>query len=376
MDILLSFSNGIEQIVIAIIGFILMMSIVVFVHEFGHFSIARLCGVKVTDFSIGFGKKLFSRQDKHGTIWSLSLIPMGGYVKFFGDKSVASNEDLDELDGLSEQDKKQTFYFKSILQKIAIILAGPLANIILCIFLLWGINFFLGIMSTQPIIKEVTLESAASRNGLMAGDRFMTIDGHNVTTAQEVRQEIMTSFGESINFTVNRNNTIVPLTFAPDMIETVDNQKMPVIGVIFSDLPEHITVQQYNFVESLKKSYGDTIFITRLTLSFFKRLFMGRADVNELSGPIKIGDAAGNALQTGFAEFILLMALISMSIGLVNLLPVPMLDGGHLLFYLFEIVGLKANHRVREIAFKMGFFLVISVMIFTVINDILTIGVK
>lgn len=376
MDILLSFSNGIEQIVIAIIGFILMMSIVVFVHEFGHFSIARLCGVKVTDFSIGFGKKLFSRQDKHGTIWSLSLIPMGGYVKFFGDKSVASNEDLDELEGLSEQERNQTFYFKSILQKIAIILAGPLANIILCIFLLWGINFFLGIVSTQPIIKEVTLESAASRNGLMAGDRFMTIDGHNVTTAQEVRQEIMTSFGESINFTVNRNNTIIPLTFAPDMIETVDNQKMPVIGVIFSDLPEHITVQQYNFVESLKKSYGNTVFITRLTFSFFKRLFMGRADVNELSGPIKIGDAAGSALQTGFAEFILLMALISMSIGLVNLLPVPMLDGGHLLFYLFEIVGLKANHRVREIAFKMGFFLVISVMIFTVINDILTIGVK
>ncbi len=375
MDILLSFSSGMQQIVIAIIGFILLMSVVVFVHEFGHFSVARLCGVKVTDFSLGFGKKIFSRQDKHGTIWSLSLIPMGGYVKFFADKSVASNEDIEELEQLSDADKKQTFYFKSIPQKMAIIAAGPLANFLLSLFLLWGINFFLGIVHIEPVIQNIVPDSAASRHGLLAGDTFVTINGHHVAYAQDVRQEVGTSFGETMNFSVKRDDTVIALTFAPDMIVN-GKEETPVIGVVFSNLPEHIQVLQYDFTESVKKSYADALFVARLTGNFFQRLFIGKANVNELSGPIKIGDAAGSALKTSLESFLLLMALVSMSVGLVNLLPVPMLDGGHLVFYLFEIVGLKANHNFREAAFKIGFVFVIAVMIFTLVNDILTIGVQ
>lgn len=373
MDILLSFSSGMQQIIIAIIGFILLISIVVFVHEFGHFSVARLCGVKVTDFSLGFGKKLFSRQDKHGTLWSLSLIPMGGYVKFFADKSVASNEDIDALEQLSEADKKQTFYFKSIPQKMAIIVAGPFANFLLCLVLLWGINFFLGIVHVKPIIQNVVPNSAASRHGLLAGDEFIAINGHHIKYAQEVRQEVGTSFGESINFMIKRDNTVLSLAFAPDMIAE-DKQKVPIIGVVFSNSPEHIQVLQYDFIESVKKSYGDALFVARMTGNFFQRLFVGKANTNELSGPIKIGNAAGSALKTSLESFLLLMALVSMSVGLVNLLPVPMLDGGHLIFYLFEIVGIKANDSFREGAFKLGFVVVVAVMIFTLVNDILTLG--
>jgi regulator of sigma E protease len=373
MDILLSFSSGIQQIVIAIIGFTVLMSIVVFVHEFGHFSVARLCGVKVTDFSLGFGKKLFSRQDKHGTIWSLSLIPMGGYVKFFADKSVASNEDIEELEQLSEADKKQTFYFKSIPQKMAIIVAGPLANFLLCLFLLWGINFFLGIVHVKPIIQNIVPDSVASSHGLLAGDTFLTVNGHHVTYAQEVRQEVGASFGKPIHFTVKRDDSVISLAFAPDMIAD-GKEEVPVIGVVFSNRPEHIQILQYDFIESAKKSYADAVFVARLTRDFFQRLFVGEAHVNELSGPIKIGDAAGSALKTSLESFLLLMALVSMSVGLVNLLPVPMLDGGHLVFYLFEIVGLKASHNFREVAFKIGFVFVAAVMIFTLVNDILTIG--
>ena len=377
MDILLSFSNGIGQIAFAVIGFILIMSLVVFVHEYGHFSVARLCGVTVTDFSIGFGKKILSRKDKHGTLWSLSLIPMGGYVKFLGDKSAGSHEDLQKLNNLSDSEKKQSFYFKSIPQKIAIILAGPLANILLCVFLLFFINFFLGIQTNQPIIKNVNADSAAYRNGLQDGDRFVTINGHNIQTAQEVKKEVSASFGDPIELTISRDNEQVALLLTPDMVAVAgETEKIPVMGVIFSDAPEHIIISNYNFTEALKKSYQDTVFLARLTGIFFQRVFTGKAGADTLSGPIRISDAAGTALQSGVWSFLLLMALISMSIGLVNLLPVPMLDGGHLVFYLLEAVGLKANPRVREIAFKMGFVLVVSLMVFTVINDIITIGAR
>ncbi|MFT6072860.1 MAG: regulator of sigma E protease [Alphaproteobacteria bacterium] len=375
MDILHLFSQGVTQFSIAIIGFVILMSIVVFIHEFGHYYVARLCGVKVLDFSIGFGKKILSRQDKHGTNWSVSLIPMGGYVKFSGDRSVASEEDIEELSQLSDVEKKETFYFKSIWQKMAIIIAGPLANIILCFLLMFSISFFNGVFSVKPIIENVIADRAASRNGLQSGDVFTHINGRSIESAQQVKQFVSASFGDPLNFIVLRNNKdALSLSFAPDMIAAEGNLQMPMIGVVFSNNKENVYMSQYNIVDASYKALQDTIFVAEITGKFFKRLFLGRAELDNISGPLKIGDAAGSALQTGFWQFILLMALISMSIGLVNLLPVPMLDGGHLFFYMLEVVGLKANSKVRETAFKAGFILVIMVMIFTVINDIITIG--
>jgi regulator of sigma E protease len=302
---------------------------------------------------------------------------MGGYVKFFGDKSVGSDENLDALNQLSDEEKKQSFYFKSIPQKIAVVLAGPFANIALCLCLLFSINFILGIQHTKPIIKEVALDSAAYRNQLQTGDVFLTMNGRDIQTADDVRKEVSLSFGDTIDFKILRQGNPLSLSFAPDMKEIVgEKEKMPIIGVIFTNKPEDIIVSKHDFIESVQKSYGDTVFLARITVTFLKRLVMGQADVNGLSGPIRIGDAAGDALQTSKWSFLMLMALISMSVGIVNLLPVPMLDGGHLFFYLLEAVGLKANSRVREVAFKVGFVLVISLMVFTVINDILTLGVR
>jgi regulator of sigma E protease len=375
MSIFLSLSSNFESLVIGIIGFVLMMSFIVFIHEFGHFYVARLCGVKVLDFSIGFGKKLFSKQDKHGTIWSLSMIPMGGYVKFFGDKSVASQEDMEALNDLGETEKQKSFYFKSIPQKMAIILAGPLANIILCFILLFSMGFFLGIMKQKPIIQDVIPQSAASLNGLKSGDRFVRVNGRDVSDAQQVRQEIVVSFGEKIDFTILRDNNLVSLSFLPDMVSQVkDQEKIPIIGITFSKMPENITMSRYDFLNSMTQAYQNTFFAARITLSFFKQLFTGKAPINSLSGPVRIGDAAGSALRTGAWSFLFLMAMISMSVGMVNLLPIPMLDGGHFVFYIFEAIGLKAHERLREFAFKMGFVLLMMVMAFTVINDIVTIG--
>ena len=176
MNIVSSFFSGFEHISLAIIGFIMMMGVVVFVHEFGHFYVARLCGVKVIDFSLGFGKKIFSRTDKKGTVWSLSLLPFGGYVRFFGDKSFASDENITELDKLSEEEKKQAFYFKTIPQKMAIVLAGPLANFILSFIIILLLNFFVGTVSLKPIIHDFTPDSIASKNGIEKGDEFLFVN--------------------------------------------------------------------------------------------------------------------------------------------------------------------------------------------------------
>jgi regulator of sigma E protease len=363
-----------ETFLFSVVGFILMMSFVVFIHEYGHFAVARLCGVKVMDFSIGFGKKIFSRQDKHGTNWSISLIPMGGYVRFFGDKSLASDEDIDALATMSDSDKKQSFYFKSIPQKMAIILAGPLANIILCFFLLVSLGFFLGIINHKPIIKDILPNSPAARHALKTNDVFVEINGHKINFANDVRQEIIASFGKKIDFKVLRDNKPLLLSFAPDMVENPEKEKIPVIGVSFYTDEKNTTILRYDFIKSIDKAYNDTFFIARMTASFFKQLFTGQAPIEQINGPIRIGDAAGVALKSGLWSFLFLMAIISMSIGIVNLLPVPMLDGGHLMFYIFEAVGFKANHRLREILFKAGFVLVMMVMIFTVVNDIIIIG--
>lgn len=376
MDALLVHSNGFEQLAISIIGFMIMMGLIIFIHEFGHYGVARLCGVRITDFSIGFGKKIFSKKDKYGTLWSISMIPMGGYVKFWGDRSAVSDEDIEGLSKLSEAEKQHVFYFKPIWQKMAIILAGPLINIIFAFIVLFGFNFFKGVVEVKPVVDKVIEKSAAARNGLRSGDVFLQIDNRQIQNAQDIRQVITSSFGEILQFKILRGNQPISVSFAPDMVSIGKGQTVPIIGVQFSNAAENIVISHYDFIKSLYKSSHDMLFITKLTVRFFQRLFTGKADLNQLSGPVRIGDAAGDALQTSVASFVMLMALISLSVGLVNLLPIPMLDGGHLLFYIFELVGLKANHQFREIAFKAGFVLVICIMIFTIINDIIVIGTQ
>jgi regulator of sigma E protease len=376
MEFFTSILKYVETPLISFLAFILMISIVVFVHEFGHFYIARLCGVKVNDFSIGFGKKIFSRKDKHGTEWSVSALPMGGYVRFFGDKSPVSDDDMDMLNAMTEAEKKQSFYFKRIPQKMAIILAGPVANILLCLGLFFLINIVWGSVTVKPYIETLVEGRPAARNGLIAGDKFISVDGKDVHSASDVQKAVASSFGSPINFQVLRDKQIISLSFAPDMVSVDKGQEVPMIGVVFTQKSEHIVYHQSDVLESMTKAWQDTVFVADITFIFFKKLFLGQASVDNLSGPIRIGDAAGKAIQDGFWTFIQLMALISMSVGLVNLLPVPMLDGGHLVFYLLEAIGLKANHNIKEIAFKFGFIIVISVMIFTVVNDIITIGTK
>lgn len=356
----------------SVIGFMLLMSVVVFVHEFGHYYVARLCGVKVETFSIGFGKKIFSRTDKTGCVWAVSWLPLGGYVKFFGDKSGSSNADFEQLETMSEQDKQVSFYYKKLWQKLAIVLAGPAANVILCFSIFTCLFFFYGIVTIQPIVKDVIADKPAAQAGLIAGDRIISVGGVPTEHVNKVRTEIVKTFGTPVSVEVKRQDKVISLTMKPFMQKDASGQETPMIGVIFTDDIKNITFQNYDITASIKTAYQQTIMIASLTGAFLKNLFLGNADVNQLSGPIKIGDVAGQALQQeGWVFFVQLTAMISMSIGLVNLFPVPMLDGGHAVFYIFEMItGIKPSKTVQEYAFKVGFMLVISLMVFTVLNDL------
>lgn len=355
----------------AIIGFILLMTVVVFVHEFGHYYVARLCGVKVDIFSIGFGKKIFSRRDKNGCEWAVSVIPLGGYVKFFGDRSEISNADHSAIEAMSEEEKKVSFHYKNLWQKLAIVSAGPVANILLCFIVFFGLAFFYGTFQSDPIVKGTIERTPAAEAGLLAGDIIQKVGGNSIQTVSEVKQEVVKSFGRPLAFEVLRDKNIISVTLAPKMQDDGEGNKMPYVGIIFTDDKEHFRHQRFDMIGSVQYAGQSTIFIAEITGAFFKSLFTGYATADQLSGPIKISSAAGKALQEGWIYFIHLTALISMSVGLVNLLPVPMLDGGHIAFYLFELVTrMKLSQVFQEYAFKLGFILVMSLMIFTLINDL------
>ena len=355
----------------AIIGFILLMTVVVFVHEFGHYYVARLCGVKVDIFSLGFGKKIFSLKDKNGCEWAISVIPMGGYVKFFGDRSEVSNADHSAIEGMSEEEKKVSFHYKNLWQKLAIVSAGPLANIILCFVVFFGLAFFYGTLQSDPLVKGTMQGTPAAEAGLLSGDIIQKVGGNPTPTVSDVKQEIVKSFGRPLSFEVLRDNKIISMTLSPKMRDDGEGNKMPYIGVIFTDEKEYFHHKRFDIIGSIQYAGENTIFIAEITGAFFKSLFTGYATPDQLSGPIKISSAAGKALQEGWIYFIHLTALISMSVGLVNLLPVPMLDGGHIAFYLFELVTrMKLSQVFQEYAFKFGFILVMSLMIFTLINDL------
>lgn len=356
----------------SIIGFILLMGIVVFVHEFGHYYVARLCGVRAEIFSIGFGKKIFSRRDKTGCEWALSWLPFGGYVKFFGDKSAGSDADFSALEKLSDEEKKESFYYKNIWQKMAIVLAGPFANILLCFAILWFLFFFYGITHVKPYIQGVVKNMPAEQFGLTEGDKFLKVGGRVVDDASDVREQVMKSFGAIIPIEVERDRKIISLSLKPVMQKDVDGESIPIIGVIFSNKKEHITYHRHDVLASASGALNQSLMIVRLTGAFIKGLFTGHASPDQLSGPIKIGDIAGEALQQdSWLFFVQLIAMISISIGLVNLFPVPMLDGGHLMFYLFELIARrKPSEKFQEYAFKTGIVLVMSLMIFTVLNDL------
>ncbi len=352
------------------LSFIVILSIIVFIHEFGHYLAARLCGVKIEAFAIGFGKELFGWTDKAQTRWKVCIAPLGGYVKMYGDATEASTPDAEALDEMSEEEKKISFHHKALWQKAIIVAAGPLANFLLAIVIFTSLIFTNGLDTTEPIVGKVIEASAAEDAGLQTGDRITVINGKNVETFNQISRIIATNLGEPITLTILRDATTFDLTLTPKMDlykDALGNEiERPLIGISSKKLTlEDVTVVQA-IGESVKRTYG----MITMSLDFMGQIITGDRSAKELKGPIGIADLSGKAAKQDFMTIIWFMALLSVNLGFVNILPIPPLDGGHLLFYALEgAQGRPVAEKFQEWGYRAGFAFIIMLMGFTIYND-------
>jgi regulator of sigma E protease len=435
--------------------FVLVLSILVFVHEWGHYIIARLCGVRVEMFSIGFGPELFGKTDSHGTRWKVSLIPLGGYVKMFGDTDPASAGQTDQVkDGeqarpMTAQEREEAFFSKSVWKRSAIVFAGPAINFLFAIILFTGLYAVHGKVVTPPMASAIIADSAADKAGFEPHDKVIAIDGQRIERFEDVRRIVMVALDTPLDFTVTRGNEEIVLTATPEKLEmtdrfgfshsrgmlgiigpsqglaiknivSVNGQKYqdedrvrqallnslgrdtqiglkrgeektdtlfinpskelneglldvnsPDFGVLVVANSMDQEVIEYGVVQGFTSAVHETWTMTMSTLEAIGQIFTGTRSATELGGVIRIGAIAGDMAQAGLIALITFTALISINLGLINLFPIPMLDGGHLVFYAIEAIkGKPVPERVQEYAFRVGFVILIGLMLFTNINDI------
>lgn len=358
-----------------LVPFLFVLTLVVFVHELGHFLVGRWCGVDVQTFSIGFGRELFGFTDRHGTRWRFALIPLGGYVKFSGDADAASAPDDAAVQGMTPEERARSLPAQSIGERAAIVAAGPIANFLLAIMIFAGTIFLFGKQVLIPRVDAVVAGSVAETAGLKAGDIVIAIDGHKVDSFSEMQRIISTRPEERLTVTVDRSGSTLDLPVTPALSELktpVGTQRIGVIGVRASPKPEDWTTQRFGVIDSLRMGVSETWFVVTRTYDYIAKLLKGRESTDQLSGPIRIAQVSGLVASSGgLLGLMNLAAILSVSIGLMNLLPVPMLDGGHLMFYLYEALrGRPLSPRAQEIGFRLGLALVLMLMLFVTWNDI------
>lgn len=435
--------------------FVLVLSILVFVHEWGHYIVARMCGVRVEMFSIGFGHELFGRTDKHGTRWKFSLIPLGGYVKMFGDTDPASAGQTDQVEEgeksrpMTKAEREEAFFTKSVWKRSAIVFAGPAINFIFAILLFTGLYAFHGKPVTSPMASAIIAESAADKAGFQPHDKIISISGEKIERFEDIRRVVMVALDTPLDFTIQRGDREVTLTATPERLEmtdrfgfkhsrgmlgiigpsqglaiknivSVNGRKMkdeeaarqallktlgketkiglkrgekttdtlhiypakdlnkalldkdsPDFGVLVVANTNEQEVLQYGLAKGFSSAVRETWTMTMSTLEAIGQIFTGTRSATELGGIIRIGAIAGDMAQAGFIALVTFTALISINLGLINLFPIPMLDGGHLVFYFIEAIkGKPVPEQVQEYAFRVGFVILIGLMLFTNINDI------
>jgi len=362
-------------------SFIIALSVVVFVHEFGHFFVARRCGVRCETFSIGFGPELFGYTDRHGTRWKFSLFPLGGYVKMFGEgetmqavESVGDDRPADpQPRELTPEQRAYSFKYKTLGQRAAIVFAGPAANFIFAIAVFYVIFVTMGRPVTAPIIGGVVEGSAAAEAGFQPGDKIVNINGTAIDRFEDIMRIVPLSDGTPMDVTVERDGAQVALSAAPRIIEEKDAfgnlQKRPVLGISASG--ETRTVIRSGPIEALGQSFQQTYVVIEGTFVAVGQMIAGTRGTEDLGGPIRIAKYSGQAAQTGVIGFIVFMSILSINLGFINLFPVPLLDGGHLLFYAIEAVrGRPLPERAQEWGFRIGLALVGALMVFVTWNDI------
>jgi regulator of sigma E protease len=426
-------------LVSVVIPFLFVLTIVVFFHELGHFWVARRCGVRVEVFSIGFGRELVGFNDRHGTRWKLSAIPLGGYVKFFGDADAASKPDFAGAEAMSADERSVSFLHKSIAQRAAIVAAGPIANFILAIVVFAGIFSLFGKPFIEPRVgglvpvvvaeqggfragdvvfsiggermisleaikaildakrgerldvlvsrgsQQVTVSavpeaswfqgSVAEQAGFRPGDLVVSINGRAIESFTDMQRFVEVRAGEPLQVVVNRDGRTVELTATPSITQFKDRfggtHRVGRLGISPSRDQAAVVIRRYDPLMATWLGVKETWFVVERTFGYLGGVIMGTQSADQLGGPIRIAQVSGEAASIGFGALLSLVALISVSIGLLNLFPIPMLDGGHLVFYAIEAIrGRPMSEQAQEMAFRVGLGLVLMLMIFATWNDL------
>ena len=362
-------------VVAYIIPFLFVLSLVVFFHELGHFLVARWCGVRVLVFSIGFGPEIVGFNDRHGTRWKISAIPLGGFVKFFGDENAASVPDSARLAVMDADERAHSFMFQPVAKRAAIVVAGPLANFLLAIVIFAGVFMLYGKQTMSARVDSVQADSAAAEAGFKAGDVVVAINGRPIENFTEMQRIVGSSAGETLAVTVDRDGSQLVLNAKPALKEVKDNfgnvQRVGILGISRSMAPEDLKLHPVAPPQAVVLAVQETWSVIERTLGYIGGVIAGREAANQLGGPIRIAQMSGQVASFGFVPLIQLAAVLSVSIGLLNLFPIPLLDGGHLLFYLIEGVrGRPLSERAQEVGFRIGLAIVLMLMIFATFNDI------
>jgi regulator of sigma E protease len=354
--------------------FLVVLGVLVFVHEWGHYAAGRLFKVRVETFSIGFGRELFGWTDKAGTRWKISALPLGGYVKFFGDMNAASQPDPN-ASSLSAEERAVAFPFKPLWQRAIIVAAGPAINFLFAIVVFAGLFMIVGQAYTPPVVGTVIPDTPAARAGFLPGDTILEVQGKSIDRFEDIVSVVTIHPGTALPVVIERSGIDWTLTVTPDRVEEQDRfgnryEK----GRIGLGVPQRVIVQR-GPLEAVWHAVDQTAHLTQMMVKTLVQIITGRRPVTELGGPIKIAQFSGQSAAMGLIAFVTFMAVISINLGFVNLLPVPMLDGGHLVLYACEgLRGRPVGPRAQEMAFMAGFALVISLMLFLTWNDLRSVG--
>jgi regulator of sigma E protease len=366
--------GGVWGMLSVLLPFLFVLTVVVFIHELGHFLVARWCGVRVKAFSIGFGREIFGFYDRHGTRWRFAWIPLGGYVKFLDDENSASVPSRSALENMTAAEREGAFQTKSLARRSAIVVAGPIANFLLAILIFSVTYAVMGVHGTPPRVAELIPGEPAAAAGFQPGDLILSIDGQPIETFADMQRVVATSPDKELTFEVKRGSAIIILKATPARREISDRfgnkLRQGMIGIKRDPNPEWV-YKRYGIVDSVILGVRDTFFIVTRTLAYLADVITGRESADQMRGPIGIAEISGQVATAGFVALLNLTAVLSVSIGLINLFPIPLLDGGHLLFYLIEAVRRRPlSERTQEIGFRIGLAVVLMLMMFATWNDL------
>lgn len=363
-----------------LVPFIVLLGILVFVHELGHFAVAKFVGVKVEEFSLGFGKELWGFNDRSGTRWKVCAVPLGGYVKMLGDADVASATESEEVKKLSEDDLKRTFTAQPPSKKLAITLAGPLANYLFAIVIFTAIFFFLGRLTFPPVIGEVLEGGAAQAAGILKNDRVLEINGKKIDTFADLQREVDLSVDKKADVVIQRGEEVLNIHVTLKELEVptseYDSENAPkqqklLLGVRSVNAVE-LDKRDLSFAESVKEACAETWDITAATLRGVGQMLTGKRASDDVGGVIRIAEMSGDiSKERGLIDFTVFMALLSINLGLINLFPIPVLDGGQAVISIVEMIARREiGEKIKEYMFRFGFGVIMALVIFATWNDL------